>query len=89
MFDEPLINILVVEDDERLASLTRDYLVRHGTAVTIVDNGEDGLREATGGNYDMDRGLAESHRARRIGADVEYGTRFALPSAQCPPCTKT
>ena len=48
MFDEPLINILVVEDDERLASLTRDYLVRHGTAVTIVDNGEDGLREATG-----------------------------------------
>ena len=31
--------VMIVEDDERLATLTRDYLVANGLDVTVVSNG--------------------------------------------------
>ena len=40
----PLISLLLIEDDERLASLTEGYLVSHGVAVTRAGDGEAGLR---------------------------------------------
>jgi len=40
---EPLISVLLVEDDHRLATLTREYLERHGLAVTLAADGARGL----------------------------------------------
>ena len=48
--DEPLIRLLMVEDDERLAQLTARYLEQYGVLVTRVgqpvadDSGRSGLR---------------------------------------------
>ena len=38
-------NILLIEDDERLAELVQDYLGKSGIAVTIAGNGADGLAQ--------------------------------------------
>jgi two-component system, OmpR family, response regulator len=53
MTAEPAIAILLVEDDERLAALTREYLERHGAIVTPARDGEAGLREALRGRHDV------------------------------------
>lgn len=37
------ISVLYIEDDERLARLTAQYLESHGLRVTIAANGDDGL----------------------------------------------
>jgi DNA-binding response OmpR family regulator len=47
----PLL-VLLVEDDLRLASLTREYLEGHGIAVTHVSDGRRGQDEALSGRYD-------------------------------------
>jgi DNA-binding response OmpR family regulator len=49
---EPLIHILLVEDDARLAALTREYLERHGVAVGSEADGERGLRAALAQRFD-------------------------------------
>jgi two-component system response regulator RstA len=49
---DPLIHVLLVEDDARLASLTREYLERHGIAVSVAHDGESGLREARAHRFD-------------------------------------
>ena len=36
--------VMIVEDDERLAVLTRDYLVANGLDVSVVSNGNDAIR---------------------------------------------
>jgi len=48
----PLLALLV-EDDARLAALTREYLEGHGVAVVVVGDGRRGLAEALGGRYDV------------------------------------
>jgi len=48
----PLLALLV-EDDARLAALTRDYLESHGVAVVGVADGRRGLSEAVTGRYDV------------------------------------
>ncbi|MCR4787086.1 MAG: response regulator transcription factor [Lachnospiraceae bacterium] len=45
--------ILIIEDEEAIAELEKDYLELSDFAVTIRNNGEDGLKEALGGNYDL------------------------------------
>ncbi len=47
----PLL-VLLVEDDLRLASLTREYLEGHGVAVVHVSDGRRGQDEALSGRYD-------------------------------------
>src|SRR5512137_3200057 len=47
----PLL-VLLVEDDLRLASLTREYLEGHGVAVVHVSDGRRGQEEALSGRYD-------------------------------------
>ncbi len=47
----PLL-VLLVEDDLRLASLTKEYLEGHGVAVVHVSDGRRGQEEALGGKYD-------------------------------------
>jgi DNA-binding response OmpR family regulator len=48
----PLLALLV-EDDVRLATLTREYLEGHGVAVVDVADGRRGLSEALNGRYDV------------------------------------
>ncbi|QRN99039.1 response regulator transcription factor [Archangium violaceum] len=51
--DEGIIQVLLVEDDERLARLTSRYLQEHGILVTIAGTGPDGLTEASRHAYDV------------------------------------
>jgi two-component system OmpR family response regulator len=48
----PAALVLLVEDDLRLAALTREYLESHGLAVFHVADGRRGLEEALSGRYD-------------------------------------
>jgi DNA-binding response OmpR family regulator len=50
---EPTINALLVEDDERLARLTAEYLEGHGVVVTRAADGNAGLDEAVKHRYDV------------------------------------
>jgi two-component system, OmpR family, response regulator len=50
--DSPILALLV-EDDLRLASLTREYLEGHGISVVHVGDGPRGLAEAQAGKFDV------------------------------------
>ena len=50
---EQTLSALLVEDDERLASLTATYLRKHGVVVTIAGDGPQGLQEALRGGHDV------------------------------------
>lgn len=45
--------ILIVEDDREIAMLERDYLEMSGFNANICMNGENAVREATGGGYSL------------------------------------
>lgn len=49
---DPSLLLLLVEDDRRLAALTREYLESHGAVVTVVEDGNRGLDEALRGRFD-------------------------------------
>ncbi len=51
--DTTPILALLVEDDRRLAALTKEYLEGHGLAVVHVADGPRGLAEAAGGKFDV------------------------------------
>lgn len=51
--EEGVIQVLLVEDDERLARLTARYLQEHGLVVTVARTGPEGLLEATRHPYDV------------------------------------
>ncbi|HEY3355725.1 MAG TPA: response regulator transcription factor [Polyangia bacterium] len=51
--DEGLIRVLLVEDDQRLASLTARYLEGHGLVVTQSFDGNQALAEALRTPYDV------------------------------------
>lgn len=53
MADEPMIHVLLIEDDERLASLTSRYLESHGVVVTWEASGTRGLAEALRIRFDV------------------------------------
>jgi len=53
MSTEPIIDTLLVEDDARLAQLTREYLERHGLVVTVVHDGVVGLEQARRHRFDV------------------------------------
>jgi two-component system response regulator RstA len=53
MESEPVIRVLMVEDDARLAALTREYLERHGAVVSVAARGDAGLEEATRHRFDV------------------------------------
>jgi two-component system copper resistance phosphate regulon response regulator CusR len=50
---EPVLTALLVEDDARLAALTREYLEGHGVVVTIASDGRTGLAEAVAHRFDV------------------------------------
>ncbi|MGI6117635.1 MAG: response regulator transcription factor [Bilifractor sp.] len=45
--------ILIIEDEESIASLERDYLELSDFEVTIAEDGDKGLEEALNGEYDL------------------------------------
>jgi DNA-binding response OmpR family regulator len=49
---DPTLLVLLVEDDRKLADLTREYLRGHGVEVTHVADGRAGLDEALRGRWD-------------------------------------
>jgi two-component system response regulator RstA len=53
MNDEAVIRVLMVEDDQRLADLTGQYLERHGAVVAVARAGNEGLEEARRQRYDV------------------------------------
>jgi DNA-binding response OmpR family regulator len=50
---DPVLTALLVEDDERLATLTAEYLGGHGVLVTRAADGDSGVREALARAYDV------------------------------------
>lgn len=52
MTEGPVLHVLLVEDDLRLASLTREYLEGHGVVVDHVADGRHGLDEALRSRFD-------------------------------------
>ena len=53
MVAEPIVTALLVEDDQRLARLTADYLEGHAVRVTLARDGEQGLAEAGRQRFDV------------------------------------
>lgn len=51
--EEGTIQVLLVEDDERLARLTSRYLQEHGVVVTVAYSGTDALAEASRHTFDV------------------------------------
>ncbi|OON87895.1 DNA-binding response regulator [Oribacterium sp. C9] len=51
--DEDKKKILIVEDEQSIAELERDYLELSGFLVTITDDGEKGLEKALKENFDL------------------------------------
>jgi DNA-binding response OmpR family regulator len=47
------VRILLIEDDDRLAERTAEYLQTHKAKVEIVNNGERGLERAASGEHDL------------------------------------
>ena len=45
--------ILIVEDDESIAELERDYLQASGFEAKLCFHGRDGMQEALSGTYDL------------------------------------
>ena len=45
--------ILIIEDDEAIAAIERDYLEIDGFAVEIVPDGESGLARGLTGQFDL------------------------------------
>ena len=74
----PLL-VLLVEDDLRLAALTREYLDGHGVAVVHVADGRTGLAEALSGRFDAV--LLDLRLPGRDGLDVcrELRARSDVP----------
>ena len=50
---EPVLTALLVEDDARLAALTREYLQGHGIVVEVVGDGSRGVAEALRRRWDV------------------------------------
>lgn len=53
MADESTVHALLVEDDARLAELTREYLEGHGVVVSVASDGDRGLEEALRHTFDV------------------------------------
>ncbi|MBP7866328.1 MAG: response regulator transcription factor [Acidobacteria bacterium] len=68
MTTDPIIRLLLVEDDRRLADLTREYLERHHVAVSLAFDGERGLDEAL--RFPFDVVLLDVMLPRRDGLGV-------------------
>ena len=49
----PAKKILIIEDDVSIAEIERDFLEINGMECFIASNGNDGLREASSGGYDL------------------------------------
>ena len=67
-----MVRVLLVDDDQELCQLQRDYLTSEGFAVTLCHDGEQGLAQAMQGGFDillldqMLPGLSGSELLRRL-----------------------
>ncbi|MDY7229579.1 response regulator transcription factor [Hyalangium rubrum] len=79
LVEEGTVQILLVEDDERLARLTARYLQEHGLVVTVARTGSEGLAEASRHAFDVI--LLDLMLPGRDGLEVcrELRTRSDVP----------
>ncbi|TSC24053.1 response regulator transcription factor [Corallococcus sp. Z5C101001] len=77
--EEATIQVLLVEDDERLARLTARYLQEHGIIVTVSASGTDALLQTSRHTFDVI--LLDLMLPGRDGLDVcrELRTRTDVP----------
>jgi two-component system response regulator RstA len=68
MSSDPVVHALLIEDDRRLAELTREYLEDHGVVVTVAADGDRGLAEALRHHFDVV--LLDLMLPRRSGMEV-------------------
>ena len=70
---------LLVEDDERLARFTAEFLEQNGVAVTVAHDGETGLRETAARTFDIV--ILDLQLPRRDGLSVcrELRGKSAVP----------
>jgi DNA-binding response OmpR family regulator len=70
-----MAKVLLVDDDVELSTMLREYLEHEGFGVTLVHDGEAGVREALGGGCDiavldvMMPGISGTETLRRIRAE--------------------
>jgi DNA-binding response OmpR family regulator len=89
----PSLLVLLVEDDRKLAGLTREYLAGHGVEVTHVADGKAGLEQALQGRWDavlldlMLPGLDGLSVCRELLARLRAVTRRAKGKAGPPTAT--
>ena len=76
---QPDILALLVEDDDRLARFTAEFLDQNGVAVTRAADGEAGLREAAARSFDIV--ILDLQLPRKDGLSVcrELRTRSGVP----------
>jgi len=53
MSNTDMIDLLLIEDDKRLAALTQEYLAKHNIVVSHESDGEKALRAALAHRYDI------------------------------------
>lgn len=77
--------ILIVEDEEAIADLEKDYLELSGFKVEVANDGETGLKKALGEEFDMFildlmlPGLMDSRSAGRSGIKRIRPLSWCLP----------
>ena len=69
--------ILIVEDEESIAELEKDYLELSGFEVEIENNGTDGLDRALKEDYDLL--ILEDRKSTRLNSS--HGYRSRMPSS--------
>ena len=72
--------VLIIEDDERLANLTREYLEANGFRVAIEADGAHGVERI----LELEPDIVPEHRRREAVAEAGEGTDLecGLPTAR-------
>ena len=65
---DPRLSILVVDDSRIIRDLLSDFLRESGHKVEVAVDGEEGIRKALGGKYDVI--FCDLHMPRRNGVQV-------------------
>ncbi len=76
-----LISVLLVEDDQKIARLTQEYLETHGLRVRWVADGDAALRESAHTAYDV----IEAHGGSiTVRSKAHSGSRFVVHLPDTP-----
>ena len=74
--------ILIIEDEEAIADLEKDYLELSGFEVEIANRGDVGLEKALNEDYDLIKEKVTEEKLKDYFKDIVHGkiTRYELPT---------